>query len=294
MRLHFRETAWDLYIVVGYTLAMSAILVALQVGNPVALLVVLFVPGYVLLATLFPKNTDFDWIERIALSFGLSIAIVPLIGLVPNFMPVGIRFAPVLATLAFFTVGVGYTAYWRRMRLPLERRLALTLDLKMPTLKRFTLVDKVLTTVLAATVVAAAGIFALVVMTPRPGDRFTEFYLLGPDGNASGYPERLNVSQPGTVLLGLTNHEAAVVHYTVRADLLGVQIVENGTSGLNVTREVNRSTIFTLNLTLSQGQDWTRRYTFWINVTGLWKLEFLLYKDAILTAQKLHLFIRVV
>ena len=45
---------------------------------------ILFIPGYILVFTLFPaKKTDrgIDIIERVALSLGLSIAIVPLIGL---------------------------------------------------------------------------------------------------------------------------------------------------------------------------------------------------------------------
>ena len=49
---------------------------------------VLFVPGYVISYIFFPKNKYFDsedkegaidWLERIALSFALSIAIVPLV-----------------------------------------------------------------------------------------------------------------------------------------------------------------------------------------------------------------------
>jgi len=39
---------------------------------------VLFVPGFALSFVFFPKK-EIDWVERIALSFGLSIAIIPLI-----------------------------------------------------------------------------------------------------------------------------------------------------------------------------------------------------------------------
>jgi len=46
---------------------------------------VLFLPGYALIATLFPRKDDLDAIERIALSFGLSIAISPLLGLALNY-----------------------------------------------------------------------------------------------------------------------------------------------------------------------------------------------------------------
>jgi uncharacterized membrane protein len=37
------------------------------------------------------------------LSIGLSLALVPLIGLVLNFTPWGIRFAPIVASLGTFT-----------------------------------------------------------------------------------------------------------------------------------------------------------------------------------------------
>src|SRR2546427_7088606 len=117
VRLHFQEKPWDLYAAVGYTAVMALVLLALNVGNFLSILLVLFVPGYVLVAALFPKNTEIDWIERIALSFGLSVAVVPLLGLLLNFTPWGIRFAPIIATIAAFTILVGLTAWWRRMRL---------------------------------------------------------------------------------------------------------------------------------------------------------------------------------
>lgn len=38
----------------------------------------LFLPGFVLTWLFFPKKNEIDWLERIALAFGLSIVIVPL------------------------------------------------------------------------------------------------------------------------------------------------------------------------------------------------------------------------
>ena len=54
-------------------------------------LFVLFFPGYTLVAALFPARNSIGRIERLALSFGLSIAVVPLIGLGLNYTPWGIR-----------------------------------------------------------------------------------------------------------------------------------------------------------------------------------------------------------
>ena len=295
MRIHFQERPWDLVVAIGYTLVIASALLVGDIGNPVAILLVLFVPGYVLVATLFPSNKELDWIERTALSFGLSIAVVPLLGLLLNFTPWGIRFAPIAATIAAFTTLVGLAAWWRRMRLPEADRLAATLVLSLAGWKDYTLLDKALSIALALSVAIAAGTLAYVFLAPRPGETFTEFYILGPGGNASGYPTNLTRSQPGTVIIGVINHEAATVAYTARVDLVGVSIVFNVTCGCNRTQELNRTALNWFNQTIGDGQNWTHRYTFLINTTGLWEVQFLLYRSNNLTNvyRELHLFVRV-
>jgi len=91
---------------------------------PLGLLMVLFVPGYSLIAALFPQKKDLDGIERLALSFGLSIAVVPLIGLGLNYTPWGIRLTPVVISLALFTLAMAGAAHWRRLNLLAEERFA--------------------------------------------------------------------------------------------------------------------------------------------------------------------------
>lgn len=80
---------------------------------------VLWLPGYSLVRMLYPRHLpirtgtrNLDAIARIALSLGMSLAIVPLVGLVLNFTPWGIRLAPIVLsllalTLIFTTVAVG-------------------------------------------------------------------------------------------------------------------------------------------------------------------------------------------
>lgn len=55
-----------------------------------------------------------DIIERIALSFGLSIAIVPLIGLILDKTPYGIRLPSILASLLLVTILFFGIYYYRR------------------------------------------------------------------------------------------------------------------------------------------------------------------------------------
>lgn len=81
---------------------------------------VLLFPGYSLTAALFPRKDALDGIERFALSLGLSIAIVPLLGLALNYTPFGIRLLPVLITLSGFIICLSMLACIRRFKIPEE------------------------------------------------------------------------------------------------------------------------------------------------------------------------------
>lgn len=60
---------------------------------------ILFLPGFLLISVLYPRR-ELDELERLALSIGLSLAIVPLVGLVLNYTPWGITLTPIMVTLA--------------------------------------------------------------------------------------------------------------------------------------------------------------------------------------------------
>ncbi len=45
-----------------------------------------------------------DTIERIALSFGMSLALVPIVGLILNYTPWGIRLTPITLSLLALTI----------------------------------------------------------------------------------------------------------------------------------------------------------------------------------------------
>ena len=119
----FKSLPADLALVILLTLSCTPfVLIPPLNETPVriilGLLLVLFLPGYSLIAALFPRKDDLDGIERIALSFGLSIAVVPLLGLALNYTPFGIRLVPVLVVLSVFTVSLAVIAGVRRLGLP--------------------------------------------------------------------------------------------------------------------------------------------------------------------------------
>ena len=118
----FKGTPKDLALVSIMLFCILFVLTPLLNETPMrlalTLLLVLFLPEYSLIAALFPRKGDLDGINRIALSFGLSIAVVPLLGLALNYTPFGIRLVPILIVLSIFTVSLAVIAYLRRQWLP--------------------------------------------------------------------------------------------------------------------------------------------------------------------------------
>ncbi len=93
-------------------------------------------------------------------------------------------------------------------------------DLTLSEQARRRLPDQTITLVLGGAVVIALGLVMVIALFPgTEADAYTEFYVLGPDGNASDYPTSLTVGETGTVIVGIGNHEGRERTYTLRARL---------------------------------------------------------------------------
>jgi uncharacterized membrane protein len=211
----------DLYYIVGLSLVLAGVIAlgsAWLQGLRVALGLpfILFFPGYVLIAALFTRKDDLSGIERVALSFGLSIAVVPLIGLGLNYTPWGIRLTPILISLIIFIAAMAVIAWYRRRTLPADDVFIPAFEFELPASSELSRLDKVLSAVLVLAILAAIGSIIYVVVMPKTGETFTEFYILGPGGKADGYPSDLAVGQAGQVIVGVVNHEYKAVSYTVQ------------------------------------------------------------------------------
>lgn len=255
----------------------------LPVRIPLGLLMVLFVPGYTLIAALFPRSSDLDGIERIALSFGLSIAVVPLIGLGLNYTPWGIRLTPVVISLAIFTVAMAIAAYFRRMRLPAQDRFSVEIRRHLSALKSEITegdksnLDKALTILLVLSIIASVSALIYVIVTPKQGEKFTEFYILGPKGMAYDYPTAVEAGNGSTVIVGVVNHEYDPVNYSISLSL-------------------NNSTLKSTKIYLEHNETWEMPVSYILSKPGdSQKLEFLLYKEGNFTApyRDLHLWVNV-
>ncbi len=241
---------------------------------------VLFLPGYALTAALFPEKKDLDGIERLALSFGLSIAVVPLIGLGLNFTPYGIRLVPILFSLSFFTLAMCSIAYFRRSKLPEEKRFTVPFS-KIYSFTEGILgsksrIDKILTIILILSVLISIIMLVYVIVTPKQGEKFTEFYILGDNGKAEGYPTQLEAGKNSSVIVGIVNHEYIQTNYTIKILL-------------------KNDTLSTIPVQLNDNSTWEKRVFFTPEETGEnLKLEFLLYKENLTSPYRdLHLWVNV-
>ena len=117
-------------------------------------------------------------IERVALSFGLSIAVVSFIGLILNYTPWGIRLESILYSMASFILIMSIIAWFRQKGLAEAERFGIEFQLRLPDWGGSAW-DKVLLVVLAIAILGALGTLGYVIATPKVGQQFTEFYLLG-------------------------------------------------------------------------------------------------------------------
>jgi len=106
----------NLTIYVSFAIALVTILAIYMtpVGNPLVVIrwifgaiFVVFIPGFVATGALFPKIGDLNSLERFALSIGLSLALVMLVGLVLNYTLWGITVSSTVFSLALVTVLLG-------------------------------------------------------------------------------------------------------------------------------------------------------------------------------------------
>lgn len=284
MRIHVQAVPWDIYLALGYAIAVSAALLATRTGNLLGLLLVVFVPGYMAAAALLPRAEDADWLLRLGLAVGLSFAIEALLGLLLNYSPIGITFASAAVATLAATAVLGAVAFARRRAVPPDERIEVSLDIRWARWHDYTLVEKGLAFALVVILAIAIPLVALAFTQPSPQQPYTELYLLGPSGNFTGVPNQLNVSQVAAVDIVVTNREQAAVNYSLRVDLLGFQSVANATTGTNQTAVVNETNWDWFNFSLADDGTWMQGYSFSIPLPGSWAVQFTLFRSGDLTS----------
>ena len=220
---------WDLVLAFMLAAGTTGLTLIAPIEGPLrvvpAIAFVLFLPGYLATSALFPRTGDLSGPERLALSLGLSMAIVPLVGLALNFTPWGIRLEPIVVSLDVLGAVLILATEFQRRRLGDDAFVPDWPDGRAP--------SKADVATVALLVVAGVGGFAVVRLTlgESQSQRFTEFAMVGPSGTLKDLPATLSPGAPLRIRLMVTNHENGPVGYEIRPMLDGqpLQPIEVGT-----------------------------------------------------------------
>jgi uncharacterized membrane protein len=179
-------------------LAIALVLIILFIPNTgiraiLGLPFILFTPGYALITALFPRRSSIDTIERIALSIGLSFAVVALLGLALNYTSWGITLWSSIIASGGFVVIMTVIAEIRRRSFSPEERFSVNIDLSKISLGENTF-SRVLSIILIITILGTVGTLIYTVSNPKVGEKFTEFYIIGLNGQAADYPQNFTMS----------------------------------------------------------------------------------------------------
>lgn len=268
----------DLTIILVVTFVAFALVTIPQTSATARIAVevstLLFVPGYALAAALFPRRNDVSGFERVALSFGLSIAVVPLLAY-------GLDFAwrvsaqSVTAALTLFIIVSTVAAYVRRRALPPHIRFSVSFAMAGPVIRGLkprlnSKLQLALAILLAGSILFSASALAYALFASGPSETYTEFYLLGPNGMMQGYPVNFTVGNEQSVIVGIANHEDRNINYTIVARLNDSQM---------------SSTLYVGNVAVANGANVQQTIALEPNRTGNgMRIDFLLYRDNDLTA----------
>jgi len=210
----------DLIIVCSLTIALILIVSTFQVsllriifGFPF----ILFSPGYVLSALLFPKKSDIGISGRIASSLGLSIPAVIFIGLLVSFTPWGINLYSILYSVSAFIFIVSAVVWFIRRRISPEGKFGISY--RQSTLSLYTCLKtasasyRITTITLVCAILIGCGTISYITAQPLPRQPFTEFHILGTEGQAGDFPQQLRPGEEGEVLISIANREHREMDY---------------------------------------------------------------------------------
>ncbi|MCK9585362.1 DUF1616 domain-containing protein [Methanothrix soehngenii] len=122
-----RQIPW--YLIASILISLSAIALAnlfapplKEAGSYLALALVILIPGYLAVISLFPAAGDLDLNRRFLLSLGASLLLAGLISLILYFTPRGLQAASLATILSFLVLFLAALSYLRWSALPRNKR----------------------------------------------------------------------------------------------------------------------------------------------------------------------------
>nr|WP_267902941.1 DUF1616 domain-containing protein [Halomarina oriensis] len=260
-------------------------------GIVLSLVFVVVLPGYVLVAVLFPRGSPpaadpaadrpgdrVDGLERVTLTLVGSLVVAALVGFALTYTPLGLTRGTFVTTMyGYLLVGVVAAAV-RRRRVPRDDRFSVAPGPWVRTrVSGGSSADTALAVLVALAVVVALSASVYAVAMPIRGEAYTEFYAFTETDSgapvAADYPRSFVEGESRSLWLGIGNQEGESTRYTVVVQLQQVD-ESDGRPSVTASTELDRFAV-----TLDDGRQWEREYDVTPPTTGdRLRLAFLLYE----------------
>ncbi|MEY7849618.1 DUF1616 domain-containing protein [Natrarchaeobius sp. A-rgal3] len=233
----------DLVGVAGFVAVAAVLLGVVDTGSAflriaVGFPLLLFVPGYATVAALFPRAATVEREadssplvdrlevtdgERVALAFGLSLAVLPLLGLVIAALSWSYSTPIVVGVVCVYTLSAIWIAAIRRLRVPAERRYRFDLTHKASALHAAVFgtkstVHTAINIVLVVAMLVALTSVGYALVSPQDGERYTSLEVLSENDDGelvADPPSEVDSGEELSFVIGIENREGEEMEYTV-------------------------------------------------------------------------------
>lgn len=273
-------------ILICLLVAAAVLLATYDVQGPLGwvlgFVAIFFAPGYALVSLLLPgqktilsqsymvrreeRLMDITMLERIALAFGLSAALMALGGTIMTRGIIDLDSLVVGLETAAFTYIFSALAIYRRSRLPSGDQFVLAMRPRNGR-RAFTQAERAVSAVLIAALAVLAAVTVTGLTVPPAAYPFSEFSISGADGNMEHLPSVLTEEQEGRILVSVTSHLAEEGSFIL---VLSLERNVSTTASFDPSRTVTvlpgqaRSATFSL----ADGESWERTISFIIPEAG--------------------------
>lgn len=234
---------FELFAILGLTAAQVCLAIC-DITGPFRVvsgfIFLTILPGYVLLSFFYhTKLVQFGFLAHLVLSIPISLALICTLGLIANFLSIGLEIIPNVTWLSTFILFFASISYFRRSKE-----------------KRYNLRSNHYLLIIGSLVILYSLNFSLSEVHEHSESPYLRLYVLNNESLSNNYPNQVQVNTPVEVLLGVEYEGNTEQQFTLTSS--------HGSKK---------------HLSLSPGEIWTEIVRVTLNKPGLHEVTWTLYQE---------------